>query len=82
MQGGAAFSIGGKELHEMSHKHKKDDILKVVHFNDFSESYTSKKGKIPVLKDEKLNKPDEKEIDTQLLVLIECKRIVFVKLAG
>ena len=25
-----------------------------------------------MLKDEKLNKPDEKEIDRQLLVLIEC----------
>ena len=31
-----------------------------------------KRGNIPVLKDENLNKPDKKVIDTQLLVLIEC----------
>ena len=47
----------------MSHQRRKDDILKVVRFNDFSEGYSSKKGKILVMKDEKLNKPDEKEIE-------------------
>ena len=79
LQERAAFSIDGNEIHEsissvfeMSHQSRKDDILKGVQFNDFIEGYSSKKGKIPVLKDEKLNKPDEKEIDTQLLVLIEC----------
>ena len=44
LQERAAFSIDGNELHEsvssvfeMSHQRRKDDILKVVRFNDFSE---------------------------------------------
>ena len=46
--------------------------MKVVHFNDFREGYSSGKGKIPIMKDDKLNKVTEKEIEMQALVLMEC----------
>ena len=75
----AAFSIDGNELNgsltnifEISHQRRKDDILKVVRFNNFGEGYSSRKGKFPLMKDEKFNKQDENEINTQLQVLIEC----------
>ena len=75
----AAYSIDGNELNEslsnifeISHQRRKDDILKVVRFNDFSEGYSSRKGKFPLMKDENFNKQDENEINTQLQVLIEC----------
>ena len=45
--------------------------MKVVRFNDFSEGYSSGKGKIPIMKDDKLNKITEKEIKMQALVLMK-----------
>ena len=72
----AAFSIDGNELNdsltnifEISHQRRKDDILKVVRFNDFGEGYSSRKGKFPLMKDEKFNKQDENEINTQLQLI-------------
>ena len=79
MQKKAPYSIDGNGLHEslssifkVSQERRHDDILKVACFNDFGEGYTSGKGKIPVMEDDKLNKTNEKEIDTHIHVLIEC----------
>jgi hypothetical protein len=72
-------SIDGTELHEcltevfeVSQQRRKEDIMKVVRFNDFREGYSSGKGKIPIMKDDKLNKITEKEMEMQALVLMEC----------
>ena len=47
-------------------------ILKVVSFNDFRQGYSSTKGNIPVMKDDRLNCATEKKVDVQALVPIEC----------
>ena len=43
--------------------------MKVVRFNDFRLGYSSAKGKIPVMKEDKLDCATEKEIDIQALVI-------------
>ena len=52
----------------LSQERRHDDILKVARFNDFGEGYTSGKGKYQWF-DDKLNKTNEKEIDTIYLYL-------------
>ena len=59
-------------IFEISQQCRKHDIMKVVRFNDFRQGHSSAKGKIPVMKEDKLNCETEKEIDIQALVFIEC----------
>ena len=72
-----AKSITGKELHqslnnlyEISQKQRQADILNVMRYNDFTEAFGGRSVKIPIFKEDKLNKISEDELVTQIHILI------------
>ena len=79
MVASAAHTIDVLKVHDSlenifgtAQQQRNEDITKVIRFNDFSEGYSKGEGKIPILKEDKLNRVTEAELDIQISVLIEC----------
>ena len=72
-----AKSMSGQELHEslktlfeISQKQRRSDILNVMRYNDFTEAFGGRTVKIPIFKDDKLNTPSNKDLITEIQILI------------
>ena len=74
-----AHTIDGIEMHytlenifDTAQQRRKEDIMKVIRYNDFSKGYSKGIGKVPLLKEDKLNQVTEAELGIQISVLVEC----------